>query len=558
MTIAHPRPQALAPEYDAVPEELRVRPQWIVWSLVLRNGHWAKVPRTPRGSVASVTEPSTWSDFDSARAAVEANEADGIGYVFSLDDPYCGWDFDAKNGTLSDESEQAARSLNSYTERSPGGKGLHVLIRAGHRGGGHKKGSLESYDRARYFTVTGEHIPSTPRTIEERQVEHDALHALVFGTRERPQSVALTTNGSTLSRLLAGDTANFKSHSEADFALVCELARHGFTPAEAEAAWVHSGLARAKTSREDYRQRTIETAYAVGGQKSASGLPELPTLDAFLKQDFPPRTPILGPIHSADFWIVAAAPGVGKTQLAVGLNKALACGEDWGHWKSHGNVSILHVDGEMAPHELQTRFRMQGLDLSSPIHMLSAIDMTDRFGLDRLNLGTAEGQAVLDHYVKRYDPKVIQLDNVMSLVSVPGTSVSSDEFWATVAPLFRRYRGEGRTVIVWDHTNDMGRVFGTKTKTLAANVVLILEKPKDHHAEDGCRFIARFDKARGLHGPIVRPFEAQLITGEAASEQTVLEWRVRPLENAQREDAWTPGRCICPDQVSGTSLKISE
>jgi len=38
------------------------------------------------------------------------------------------------------------------------------------------------YDRARYFTVTGAHLPGTRTTIEARATELAALHADLFGT----------------------------------------------------------------------------------------------------------------------------------------------------------------------------------------------------------------------------------------------------------------------------------------------------------------------------------------------------------------------------------------
>jgi len=37
------------------------------------------------------------------------------------------------------------------------------------------------YDRARYFTVTGQHLPNTPSTIELRESELRALHAVAWG-----------------------------------------------------------------------------------------------------------------------------------------------------------------------------------------------------------------------------------------------------------------------------------------------------------------------------------------------------------------------------------------
>lgn len=40
---------------------------------------------------------------------------------------------------------------------------------------------IEVYDRRRYFTMTGHHLPGTPTIIEDRQTELEALHAAIFG-----------------------------------------------------------------------------------------------------------------------------------------------------------------------------------------------------------------------------------------------------------------------------------------------------------------------------------------------------------------------------------------
>ena len=43
------------------------------------------------------------------------------------------------------------QALNSYTEVSPSGTGLHIFIRARKPGGKSCKGGLEMYDKGRYF-----------------------------------------------------------------------------------------------------------------------------------------------------------------------------------------------------------------------------------------------------------------------------------------------------------------------------------------------------------------------------------------------------------------------
>src|SRR3989442_10843591 len=77
------------------PDELRRLAQWVCWRKESREGKLTKVPVNPNtGSLASTTSPQTWTDFDTAVLAVQKFKSDGIGFVFSPDDPYCGIDLD--------------------------------------------------------------------------------------------------------------------------------------------------------------------------------------------------------------------------------------------------------------------------------------------------------------------------------------------------------------------------------------------------------------------------------------------------------------------------------
>ena len=55
------------PNPDAIPAELRERPQWCAGTYVTRNGKRTKLPLDAKtGKAASTTDPTTWSAFDVA------------------------------------------------------------------------------------------------------------------------------------------------------------------------------------------------------------------------------------------------------------------------------------------------------------------------------------------------------------------------------------------------------------------------------------------------------------------------------------------------------------
>jgi putative DNA primase/helicase len=151
---------------ENIPEELTERPQWVCWCYEERDNKLTKVPKTYRGTAASSTDESTWTTFECAAAAVGQTSgagADGIGFVFSDDDPFCGIDLDnCRNPETGDIAPWAQEILDrvgdGYTEISPSGTGIHIIVKGAVRGGGMRRGPVEMYSRGRYFTITGRYL----------------------------------------------------------------------------------------------------------------------------------------------------------------------------------------------------------------------------------------------------------------------------------------------------------------------------------------------------------------------------------------------------------------
>jgi primase-polymerase (primpol)-like protein len=271
-----------------IPAVLEAEAQWVCWRTEDRDGHPTKVPVTPgTGDYASVTAPATWCDYATARAYARDTEAvEGVGFVFTADDPYVGVDLDdcrdPATGEVDDWAVDILRRLASYTERSPSGTGFHVIVEGAVPAGGNRSGDCEMYDRNRYFTVTGDRVPGAPTGVVRRVDELQAIHTEYIATAEadaatgspddRPEvpvadeellEQAMTAaNGEKFRALWRGDTSGYPSHSEADQAL-CNLLAFwtGGDPQRIEDLVNQSGLVRDKwRDRADYRERTIRTA----------------------------------------------------------------------------------------------------------------------------------------------------------------------------------------------------------------------------------------------------------------------------------------------------------
>jgi len=170
--------------FDAIPAELKTSPNWVLWRSEERRGKITKVPYRPAGSRASSTDPATWSTYDVIKSAYERGPDmwNGIGFV--LQPPYVGIDFDrciSYGGQIEPQVANNIRRLDSYWERSPSGKGIH-LIAKGTIPHGRKCPLFEIYQKGRYFTMTGDWLEGTPGTIEERSSELLSIYQETFGS----------------------------------------------------------------------------------------------------------------------------------------------------------------------------------------------------------------------------------------------------------------------------------------------------------------------------------------------------------------------------------------
>lgn len=278
----------IKPIFESIPDEIKAIPQWILWREEPRKDNPSKMtkpPYQPNGQLAESDNPLTWNPFATVKAA--APRFDGVGFVLTQDDPFVGLDFDncrcpAFDGltpwansldvVLPDVTDHI-RNLNSYTERSPSGRGIRVFVKGILPVDGKKKGGFEAYQARHYMTMTGHVLNGFPRTIEKRQNELDEFYQAVFSEptttvpttegeplstppadlQERLEKAFKSRKGEKIHQLYNGDTSGYSSPSEADLALVSHLYFWLSGDAQAiDAAFRVSGLYRSKWDEQHY------------------------------------------------------------------------------------------------------------------------------------------------------------------------------------------------------------------------------------------------------------------------------------------------------------------
>ena len=225
--------------------------QWVCFKLEWneKKGKNDKIPYNPRtGYRAKANDPGTWADYDAAINALNAGGYDGIGFEFA--GGIFGVDLDhviTQDG-VDPAAQDIIETLDSYTEYSPSGTGVHILCKGTIPPGERKAGSAEMYSQGRFFTVTGKAYGPV-KQLAERTAQAAAVHAKYLKKADPPaaqqaaplpvftlsqsddevlQRAFNSRNGDRIRALYGGDinahNGADRSHSAADLALCSELA----------------------------------------------------------------------------------------------------------------------------------------------------------------------------------------------------------------------------------------------------------------------------------------------------------------------------------------------
>ena len=163
--------------FDRIPQTLKENEPFCLW----RIENDKKIPYQITGQCASTSIPSNFAGYDDVMANINDSYL-GIGV---LNTTFTKIDIDdcVEDGTLSPFSEEIIDAIDSYTEFSPSGTGIHIICYTPDIHYDKKRYyinkrsiGMEIYipgETNRFFTVTGDVLRD--RSIEERTAEVEAI-----------------------------------------------------------------------------------------------------------------------------------------------------------------------------------------------------------------------------------------------------------------------------------------------------------------------------------------------------------------------------------------------
>lgn len=278
-------------------KELKGKPYWLCYSMQPKGGgKFTKEPRGRENRKISIYDKSKLMTYAEATATQIKYKLSGLGYSVACDADMVFIDIDHcidESGALSETATDIIQTVDSYTEISPSGTGIHIYAYGADLPPevGRRKGGIEIYKGKQYTTITDRPY-GTPKPIQERSEaifsviekyiwdfdksggdpgtgsgadQHGSGSGAGLSDEQIIERITSTEDGR---KLWGGDYSAYPGedgepdHSRADQALCNMLAYWSQNNAEQiERLFNQSGLIRDKWNRrKDYRERTIHNA----------------------------------------------------------------------------------------------------------------------------------------------------------------------------------------------------------------------------------------------------------------------------------------------------------
>ncbi|WP_423821319.1 AAA family ATPase [Salinisphaera sp. SPP-AMP-43] len=238
------------------------------------------------------------------------------------------------------------------------------------------------------------------------------------------------------------------------------------------------------------------------------GVASLPgkTLGEILGTTYPDPVPLLDPwLDERSLAMLHAAPGVGKSMLALAVAVAVAGGGEFMGWRAAEPRRVLYVDAEMEERRTKRRAlelidSMDTLDRQHAVDNLHIVSRQDYDGAE--DFPEIDGNGGGDEFVewtRAHRTELVILDNMAEL-----SAVDDENDAAAVRPvirLVRRIQRQGAAVMLIHHSakgtkNSPEAYRGSSALDGPLDVRLSLDRASHPEQGEGIAFNLRFPKAR--------------------------------------------------------------
>jgi len=484
-------------DYDNIPDELRDHSNWVGWRFEKRGFNTTKVPyqiKQPEKK-ASSTNSDTWCSYDEAVA--EADQFDGIGFVFTEEVGIVGVDIDKcidDDGVIEPYALHWIEEANSYTEFSPSGKGFHIYIK-GNLDVCLKRTVGEIYNKGRFFTITGKEFNSID-VVRENQAAIDMISQKIaekpLSDIEPPKPIALppTTNEAheliiqfceeSQSYELWNKLKDLPSQNEYDLAIATRAYIRGFSVYQTQmliyehrCKWNENPD---KGLRKDYIEATLEKASNVDDEVvqqtltpnskfwvDAYDLTHNPVKLTWLIKNYLPTEGIA--------WLAGEWSSY-KTFLMLDMAYHVAIGRDWcGNKVRQGKVLVINGEGAGGLAK-----RLKGLELRYGVELgenllqvsINAVMINERREMDQL---------MVDILALDYEIDFIIVDTKSANMAGSDSDAATMNNW--INALRKLQITMNCMAAVVDHVghDNKERMRGSSQQAGAADVAYLLKRP---------------------------------------------------------------------------------
>src|SRR5574343_1973606 len=185
----------MAPNFNA-PDALKQRKQWLLWKYEQKEGE-AKPRKSPYydngkkrfGTQRDDQDRAQLVDHAAALKAIEKGQFQGLGFAFLPNDGLIGIDLDkmrdAQTGELNERAAKIMQACGSYTEVSPSGTGIHIIVEGTTETNRDVGSGIEVFCGRQVFCWTGEQISAANDVLPIKEPVLAKLHSTIDHERKQ-------------------------------------------------------------------------------------------------------------------------------------------------------------------------------------------------------------------------------------------------------------------------------------------------------------------------------------------------------------------------------------